>query len=237
MKITPALCTLLSVCCLNLLAGERGELIFEDHFERSEPQEQTDQPGNGWNTNSKSRAKNNKQVDLRDGAMYIAISPEADHAVSVSHPAEFTDGSVSLRFRLDDAKDSLGLDFADPKCKTVHAGHLFAVRINPKQIALQDLKTGNMNLAVYEARKTKKITEEQTRALQEKQKTIPFPLATGTWHELLVTIDGPALSVEINGRPAGHFSSDGIAHPAKRLLRLAVPRAAVVDDIALFRKK
>ena len=34
-----------------------GTLIFEDKFERNESQETKDEPGNGWQTNSKSRAK------------------------------------------------------------------------------------------------------------------------------------------------------------------------------------
>src|SRR3954467_5090729 len=85
-------------------AHDAGRLIFEDDFARNESQEKTDEPGNGWSTNSKSRAKGNKQVDLRDGALYIFIHPEADHAVSVTRPAEFTDGAVALRFKLEDAR-------------------------------------------------------------------------------------------------------------------------------------
>src|SRR5688500_6996672 len=94
-------------------AEDLGRLIFKDDFSRHESQEKIDEPGNGWATNSKSRAKGNKQVDLRDGALHIFIHAEADHAVSVTRPAEFTDGAVSLRFMLQDERDSLGLNFAD----------------------------------------------------------------------------------------------------------------------------
>src|SRR5687768_11392578 len=93
------------------LADNHGELLFHDDFERSESQETTDEPGNGWGTNSKSRAKGNKQVDLRDGAMHISTHAEADHAASVTHPLEFTDGAVTLKFLLQDEQDSLGLNF------------------------------------------------------------------------------------------------------------------------------
>lgn len=237
MKIKLCLCGVLLIFNLDLIAEERGRLIFQDDFNRNESQEITDEPGNGWNTNSKSRAKNNKQVDLRDDALYITISPEANHAVSVTHPAEFTDGSVSLRFRLDDAKDSLGLDFADLECKTVHAGHLFAARVNPQQVTLQDLKTGSMDLKIQEARLAKTLTKEQNEMLKGKQKIIPFPTRTGTWHDLLVTVEGDTLSATIDGQPAGSFSSEGIAHPTKRVLRLAVPRNAVVDDVEIRRFK
>jgi hypothetical protein len=218
-------------------ANDLGELLFQDDFARSESQEKTDEPGNGWETNSKSRAKGNKQVDLRDGAIYIYLSPEANHAVSVTHLAAFTNGAVSLRFMLEDAKDSLGLDFADAGCKEVHAGHLFAARINPKQVTLQDLKTGGMRLDIHEARQAKQpLSEEQKKAMAGKQKIIPQTIEVGKWHDLGVKISGEELSVTIDGKAVGSFSSPGIAHPTKKMLRLSVPRNAVVDDVKIWKK-
>ena len=219
-------------------AEELGQLLFQDDFERSESQEQKDEPGQGWGTNSKSRAKGNKQVDLRDGAMYIYLSPEANHAVSVTHPAEFTDGAVSLRFMLEDEKDSLGLDFADLGCKEVHAGHLFAARISTKNVTLQDLKTGGMRLDISEARKAKqKLTAEQQQAMEGKSKVIPSSVGIGTWHDLVVKISGDVLSASIDGKDIGNLAAPGIAHPTKMMLRLSVPRNAVVDDVKIWRKK
>lgn len=220
-----------------IAAEDLGQLIFQDDFERAESQETKDEPGNGWGTNSKSRAKGNKQVDLKDGTMRIFIHAEADHAVSVTHPAEFTDGAVSLRFMLEDAQDSLGLNFADLEFKEVHAGHLFAAKISPKSVLFQDLKTGNMRLDIREARQAKqKLTDEQQQAIKGKEKAVPHPLETGKWHDLTVKIAGDELSVTINGQPVGSFKSPGIAHPTKRTLRLAVPRNAVVDDVKIWRK-
>ena len=217
---------------------ELGKIIFQDDFARSESQEKTDEPGNGWTTNSKSRAKGNKQVDLRDGAMRVFIHAEANHAVSVGHAAEFTNGAVALRFMLEDAKDSIGLDFADPQCKEVHAGHLFAARVNPKQVIFQDLKTGNMRLDIHTARQAKqKLTAEQDAALKGKQKPVAQASEVGKWHDLLVQITGDELAVTIDGKLAGTMKSPGIAHPTKRMLRLAIPRNAVVDDVKIWRKE
>jgi hypothetical protein len=226
------------VALSSLVAGEDlGQLIFQDDFERKESQEKTDEPGNGWSTNSKSRAKGNKQVDLRNGAMYIFIHPEADHAVSVTRPAEFKDGAVTLRFMLEDARDSLGLDFADAQFKDVHAGHLFAARVSPKQVVFQDLKTGTMRLDIHTAKQAKqKLTDEQQQAMKDKQKTVPHVSEVGKWHDLLVKVVGDELSVSIDGKFVGSFKSPGIAHPTKRMLRLPVPRNAVVDDLKIWRK-
>lgn len=220
-----------------LPAEEYGQIIFQDNFERNESQETTDEPGNGWGTNSKTRAKGHKQVDLKDGAMRIFIHAEADHAVSVTQPAEFTDGAVGLRFMLEDERDSLGLNFADLQCKSVHAGHMFNARVSPKDVLLQDLKTGVMNLEIRKAREAKTLTPEQQKMLKDKQKTIPHTVKTGQWHDMLVRIEGDELAVTIDGTPVGSFRSEGIAHPTKRLLRLSVPRNAVVDDLKIWRKK
>ena len=221
-----------------LHADDLGELIFQDDFERTESQEQKDEPGNGWGTNSKTRAKGNKQVDLRDGAMFIYIHAEADHGVSVTQPMQFTDGAVGLRFMLEHPQDSLGLNFADLEFKEVHAGHLFAATVTPKSVKLQDLKTGNMRLDIREARTAKKpLTAEQEAAMKGKDKTFPASVEVGKWHDLLVKVEGEEISATIDGKLVGSFKSPGIAHPTKRLLRLAVNRNAVVDDVKIWRKK
>ena len=54
-----------------LQAEERGRLIFEDNFNRNELQEDKEEVGNGWSTNSASRAGGHKQADLRDGTLHI----------------------------------------------------------------------------------------------------------------------------------------------------------------------
>lgn len=222
------------IACLSLRAEEPGKLVFSDDFNRNESQETLDEPGNGWETNSKARAKGNKQVDLQDGALRIFIHKEADHAVSVTHPFEFKDGTVQMRFKLEDAKDSLGLNFADLGLKTVHAGHLCMAIFSTKDVLLRDLKTGVMDLANYNAKKEGSLSKEAAAALKLKEKAFPAPIAPGVWHSLSVTIDGETLSAAVDEKPVGSFSSPGIAHPTKKTLRLSVPKNAVVDDVRFF---
>lgn len=219
----------------SLHADDRGTLIFADDFERSESQETKDEVGNGWGTNSASRAGGNKQVDLKNGAMYIYIHKDADHGVSVTHPAEFQNGSVELKFMLEHEKDTLGLNFADLKFKEVWAGHLFKVTIGVKQIEVADLKTGIMNLKTREARLAKTITPAQQAELKTKSKRFPHKLETGKWYTALAAINGDTLTVSIDGKQVGSFTSEGIAHPTKRMLRLAVNRNVVVDDLKIYK--
>jgi len=230
LALIPALTT-------SAFAIDLGKLIFQDDFNRTESQANVEDIGNGWSTNSKARAKGDKQVALKDGAMHISISPRADHAVTVTHAAEFTDGTVTLRFMLEDEKDSLGLDFADPQCKEVHAGHLCAAKVTTKQVELIDHKTGGMRLDIHDAKTDKKpLTDEQKQALVGKTKGVPHATELGKWHELQVTIQGDEISVSIDGQAIGSLHSPGVAHPTKRQLRLSVPHNAVVDDVKIYSK-
>ena len=224
----------LSLTLSSLSFADAAKVIFEDNFERTESQEKTDEVGNGWGTNSAKRAAGNKQVDLKNGAMYVYIHEAADHAVSVTHPAEFQNGRVELRFMLENPEDSLGLNFADLKFKEVHAGHLCMTRISTKYVEISDLKTGVMNLEVYNAKKANKLTPEQKKALATTKKRFKNQLETKTWYNLMASISGDTLTVTIDGKKVGSFSSPGIAHPTKRMLRLNVPKQAVVDDLKIY---
>ncbi|WP_366918860.1 family 16 glycoside hydrolase [uncultured Gimesia sp.] len=218
----------------SVFAKDRGTLIFEDDFERNESQEIKDEIGKGWGSNSRWRAAGNKQVDLKNGAMYIFMHKDADHAVSVTHAAEFQDGAIELRFMLEDAKDSLGLNFADLKYKKVHAGHLFLAKVSTRNVELTDMKTGGMDLKNRELRKAKTVPPALQELLKAKRKRFPNQLKTGQWYTLLVDVTGDTLTVSIDGKKVGSFSSEGIAHPTKRTLRLSVPRNAVVDDVKIY---
>ncbi|QDS88647.1 hypothetical protein EC9_28380 [Rosistilla ulvae] len=218
----------------SVMAEETATLIFEDDFQRNESQEQTDEVGNGWKTNSKARAGGNKQVDLRDGAMYIYIHETADHGVSVVQPAEFRDGRVEVKFMLEDDKDSLGVNFADLKFKEVWAGHLCKVDIGTKAVAITDLKTGLMDLKIRTQRRSGTLPADQQKMLKSKTKRVANALETGKWYHAVATIVGDTLSVSIDGKQIVSFSSAGIAHPTKRMLRLSVKRNVVVDDLKIY---
>ena len=215
-------------------AEDRGKLVFEDKFDRNESQEATEEIGNGWTTNSKNRAGGNKQVDLKDGAMHITMHATADHAVGVGHAAEFRDGTVELRFMLENAQDVLGVDIADPQCKEVHSGHLFKIDVGTTKVVVDDKKTGAMNMKFYDARKAKTLTPEQLAFIASKKKTFPNALEAGKWHDLVIHVVGDTVSVAIDGKPVASLTSEGVAHPTKRLIRLSVPRQAWVDDVRVF---
>lgn len=228
--------SLLAFCSLASPVQSQDKLILDDAFERSEASPELEDVGNGWTTNSKSRAKGVKQVDLRDGAIYITRAEVADHGVSVVHDLDFKDAKIQLRFKLD-PKDSLGINIADMNEKSVHAGHICLALVSCKKLEIADLKTGRMELAARTRRIEGKQTEADKAKLKEKAKTFPLKLSPNEWHTLEVTIAGDTMSVSIDDAHAGKFSSEGIAHATKNRLRLAVAKSAWVDDVKVWRQK
>lgn len=236
---TISMAVLLSLGCVTMVRGEEnlGTLVFSDDFERKPKQQLKDEPGNGWNTSSSWSAKGNKEVDLVDGALYIYIHPEAVHAVDVGHAFAFTDGTAQMRFKFHEPKDTLMLNFADLSCKEVHAGHICAATFSPKRVNLQDMKTGNMLLKYYDDRKAGKLSKEDEALIKTKQKAFPNEISVNEWHSLSVTILGDTMKASVDGKEIGSFSSPGIAHETKQVLRLLVSNKVTIDDVKYYKLK
>jgi hypothetical protein len=209
-----------------------GTLLFEDHFNRDEPEPGKEAIGNGWTSNSAWRAKGHQQVDLMDGAMKVTKHPEADHGVAIFHDVAFQDGIVELRFKLGDG-DDLGVDFVDRELKTVHAGHLCMARVTLKSLTLTDSKTGGMDLKIKERREKGDKSPELMALLKSKTKTEKLDLKASDWHTLRVSVVGDQMSASVDGKDIYNFRSEGIGHPTKRMITLAVNKSAWVDDVAV----
>jgi hypothetical protein len=226
---------ILSVLCTSLSAAE-PTLLFSDDFARDEATPGKEDIGNGWTSNSGWRAKGHQQVDLKDGVMHVAKHAEADHGVAIFHNVEFQDGVVELRFKLGDG-DDLGVDFVDRELKTVHAGHLCMARVTNKNLQITDSKTGGMDLKIQERRKAGDKSPELAALLKTKTKSFKLNLKPEDWHTMHITVEGDKMTVKIDGVETGSFSSEGIAHPTKRMITLAVNKSAQVDDVKVWKLK
>ena len=211
-------------------------VLINDDFDRAESNDDLEQIGNGWGTNSQKRAKGKKQVHLVDGAMKITRAPIADHGVSVTHEAAFTDCILTLRFKLG-PKDDLGLNIADMNEKTVHAGHLCVARIRLNSLELTDLKTGRMNFARRQRKQAGRETAEDKEIVSKTTKKSSIELQADQWHQLKLTIISDRMTLAIDGVMIDSFKSPGIGHPTKSRLRLSVNRNAWVDDLKLVKLK
>ncbi len=232
---------LVVVCCwlaaADLIAADPpsgfGRRLFSDSFERSEADPAREQPGNNWGTNSRSRAQGVKQVFLRDGALFIKMAAVADHGVSVTQDVAFDDAVIRMRFKLGEG-DDLGINIADMQEASVHAGHICMPRIRLNRLEIRDLKTGRMRLDVRERAKAKQLTPADRKLLAASEQRFPLQLEANVWHTLEIRIIGDTMTVAIDGKAVGAFTSKGIDHPTKRRIRLAVNREAWVDDVEIY---
>ncbi|MEP3481908.1 MAG: family 16 glycoside hydrolase [Fuerstiella sp.] len=216
--------------------GEIGTVIFQDDFERTESDPAKEEVGNGWSTNSKSRAQGVKQVDLDGGIMKVTRAEVADHGVSVVQDLDFQDALISLKFQLG-PKDDLGINIADMKEKSVHAGHICMAKVRSTKVELVDLKTGRMNQTHRTQTKAGTASAELKKLIKSKQKNVPLKLKYNEWHDLSVRIEGSKMTVTIDGKQVGTFNSPGISHATKSRIRLAINRNAWVDDLKVVRLK
>lgn len=205
-------------------------VILSDDFQRDESTSDKEEVGNGWSTNSKLRAKGKKQVDLDNGTLHVTMAEDAEHPVSVQQKLVYRDVRIEMRFKL--AEDSeFKIDFADLKSDEVSSGHLGVVRISSSELILLDSKSGKSNMGYKRLRKEGKITDEILKIIASMKKTFDHATKVGVWHDLVVTLKGPALSVSIDEKLIGKFKSDGFAHPTKSHLRLGFVKEAWIDDI------
>ncbi|QDU93862.1 hypothetical protein [Lignipirellula cremea] len=212
-----------------------GTLILEDDFDRDESTPGKEEIGNGWRSNSAWRANGKQQVDLIDGAMYAVRHAEADHGVAIFHDAGLQNGSVQMKFKLGKG-DSLGLDFVDRELETVHAGHLCMARVSLTRLSLIDSKTGHMDLKIRERRLAGDKSPELGKLLQTKSAQFPLELKADQWYTLQVDIAGDTMRASIDGKEIGAFQSEGIGHPTKRWITLAVNKTAWVDDVKIWKR-
>ena len=96
-----------------------------------------------------------------------------------------------------------------------------------------DLKTGNMKLEHRAARQAKTVTPELQKLINSRKKKFKSNIVANEWHKLTVQIKGDTMSVSIDDKPIGEFTSAGIGHPTKSRLRLAVNKTAWVDDVKI----
>lgn len=218
------------------LLKQRGRLLFRDEFGRNESTPDKEEIGQGWTTNSAWRANGKKQVDLKDGVMVVTRLPEANHGVAIFHEVAFRDGAVRLKFQLGTDGD-LGVDFVDRQEKSVHAGHLCVAQVTPRNVTLRDSKTGSMNLKIREKLQNKEKDPELMKALKSKSVGFPLLLDPEEWHEMLIVVEGDVMRFTLDGKAVGQLKSEGIAHPTKRMITLAVNKQARVDDVEVWSLK
>ena len=175
---------------------------------------------------------------LKDGVL-VGITPEgSDHSAvdNVKFDGE-RDLEVTVKFRFTSEKaKSFNLWFDDKDFKGSHAGHICNVTVSPKSVSVGDAKMGNFRKDIYERKKAvpPALTAEDKILLASKNKSFPVTLALQDWHRLKVQTAVDSITVSIDDKPVGTFTSEGIAHDHKTLVSLTTNAVDVqYDDFAI----
>jgi len=175
---------------------------------------------------------------VKGGVLVGITAPTSDHSAvdNIKFEGE-KDLQVKVKFRfVSDKAKSFNVWFDDKGYKGSHAGHICQATISPTGVNLADAKTGGFNLegGLYDRKKANQLTDDEKKLLASKQKRIPAKLALNEWHTLVVTTSGDTISVSIDGKEVGSFTSPGIAHDTKSLVSLTTNAVDVeYDDFSI----
>lgn len=128
--------------------------------------------------------------------------------------------SVKFKFAGPDAK-RFNIWFDDYNYKASHAGHISSIDFTLNSLSMSDAKTGAFEKNIYAQRKTPEgLDEATTEMLKTKRASTKLDLKEGQWYSLVVRTKGPTVTVLIDDKQVGEFSSEGIAHETKSLVSL-----------------
>ncbi|GDY21958.1 hypothetical protein LBMAG56_33050 [Verrucomicrobiota bacterium] len=175
---------------------------------------------------------------VKDGIL-VGITPVgSDHSAVdiVRFPAE-RDLEVAVKFRfVSDKAKSFNVWFDDRDFKGSHAGHICNVNVSPTAVNIGDAKTGNFRNDIYAKKKAtpSTLTAEDKAMLATKNSKLTVQLALQEWHALVIRTQGDSLEVSLDGKVAGSFKSEGIAHDHKTIVSLTTnPVDVHYDDFSI----
>lgn len=192
-------------------------VLFSDHFDEAKP-------GQHWRSHW-------ADIEIKDGALKIGQSKDADHGAVLDTLIDFADIDLSFRFRFDGARQ-FNLVIDDRKYKGSHAGHICRVVVRPTSILLGDDKNGVMQNEVFAMRRDPKTKAAAEELLKGKSATFKANLKDDKWHTLNVIIRGDTMRVTLDDKIVGSLRSPGIAHTTKTDFGFTVPgRWVHFDDV------
>lgn len=175
---------------------------------------------------------------VKDGIL-VGITPAgSDHSAVdiVRFPAE-RDLEVAVKFRfVSEQAKSFNVWFDDRDFKGSHAGHICNVNVSPTAVNIGDAKTGNFRNDIYAKKKAtpSTLTADDKAMLATKNTRLTVQLALQEWHALVIRTQGDSIEVSLDGKVAGSFKSEGIAHDHKTVVSLTTnPVDVQYDDFSL----
>ncbi|MBE2287624.1 MAG: hypothetical protein IAE77_29475 [Prosthecobacter sp.] len=216
--------TLLAFLATTAFAADYPRVIFADDFS-------AEGFGPRWGHYKSSSV-------VKGGVLVGITAPTSDHSAvdNIKFEGE-KDLQVKVKFRfVSDKAKSFNVWFDDKGYKGSHAGHICQATISPTGVNLADAKTGGFNLegGLYDRKKANQLTDDEKKLLATKQSRAQTKISLSEWHTLVVTTSGDTISVSIDGKDIGSFTSAGIAHDTKSLVSLTTNAVDVeYDDFSI----
>jgi len=174
--------------------------VFRDDFER-------DSIGDIWTSHANS-------FSLRDGVLVASQLPDAGHGAVTRAQLDFRDAAIDFSFKYDGG-ERFNFVVDDKNCQEVHAGHICRVSFRKNGFAIQDDRTGVMNLEIRGLRNDPEHKDRIEALLETKKHSVEMRFVDGVWYHARIVIEGEAMRVYLDGVLAGELVSEGIAHPTK----------------------
>ncbi len=196
---------------------KKGALVFSDDFNRAEL-------GSAWRISTPTFV-------IADGVLN-ATQTHPHSAVGMVKVGR-KDVVIEFRFQLGGAT-SINAVCNDRDYKEGHGGHLCRVSLSPRQIFLADDKE-RLRHEIEEMRKDPKRKAEVNKLTASRSIGFPTKLDPTRWYQIMITIVGEELRVNLDGKEVGSLKSSGIAHPMKSDFYFSVSgKDALFDDVRIW---
>ncbi len=206
------------------LIAEKGELLFSDDFERSEP-------GENWQLLIPT-------FTIENGALK-GTQTRNDHGAVGRTYLPMKDVVLEFKFKLAGSK-TFSVVFDDKNHKGSHAGHILRVNVTPTHIRLGDDKEGIMKNDIFAMRRSgdPEKKKEANKLIEGRGTIVKTPVAPNQWHKMSIEISGDEMRVSLNEKFVGYLKSSGLAHPTKESVHFTVVgKDTFYDEVRIWKAK
>jgi hypothetical protein len=193
----------------------------------------TDTLGKYWGTSSQT-------ATITDGTLKATRDSDGNGKYKVA-VEPFENAEFNFRFRFHEAPHfwfgTDDLTIAD----TVHGGHLFNCIVATDSLTFTDSLSGKYNPEHYpkflrakkdkQAKKIKAYPPELLAIEKATTKTVPLTVEQDRWYDIRILLQDDTITIFLDGKKSGSYTSPGFAHPRKDIYRFIVGGTVEIDDI------
>lgn len=214
---------------------QRGKVLMEDDFNREAAQD-SPEFGSQWRPLTAPLKDGIKEFDIIDGEMRLTRSPKSGHALVLTHDtSEPYQEAISWTRAKFSKGNRFKIAFNDKQYKPVHAGHINAVFVYTNKIIIDDEKNGRFSAAAKKIKNDPSKIKERYALTAKYSRSFPVRLKEDQWFDIVTHHQGETLTVYINGRETGSYTSPGFAHETKRHFGFSPAENGSIDHTCIWK--